>query len=127
LKQRGLRLGLLSNTLWPGSFHDSLLERDGLAELFDARLYTSEMEFTKPHPEAFRAILDQIGVADPGSAVFVGDRLWDDIFGAKQAGLRAVHRPRDTVPHYDVEPDAVISTLPDLLPLVDGWRVGSGT
>jgi putative hydrolase of the HAD superfamily len=122
LRERGLRIGLLSNTLWPGSFHDSLLERDGLVDLLDGRLYTSEMELTKPHPDAFMAILDRIGVDDPSAAAFVGDRLWDDIFGAKRAGLRAVHRPRDTVPHYDVEPDAVIQSLPDLLPLVDRWR-----
>jgi putative hydrolase of the HAD superfamily len=124
LKERGLRLGLLSNTLWPGSFHDSLLERDGLAELLDGVLYTSEMELTKPHPEVFRAILERIDIDDPGSAAFVGDRLWDDIFGAKRAGLRTVHRPRETVPHFDVTPDAVIASLTDLLPLVDGWRAG---
>jgi HAD superfamily hydrolase (TIGR01549 family) len=124
LRDRGLRLGLISNNLWPGSFHDSLLERDGLADLLDGVLYTSEMELTKPHPDAFRAILDLIGIDDPASAAFVGDRLWDDIFGAKRAGLRAVHRPRDTVPHFDVTPDAVIERLPDLLPLLDGWRLG---
>jgi putative hydrolase of the HAD superfamily len=121
LAERGLKVGLLSNTLWPGSFHDSLLARDGLGDLLDGVLYTSEMELTKPHPAAFRSILDLLGVDDPGTAVFVGDRLWDDIFGAKRAGLRAVHRPRDTVPHFDVTPDAVIRSLPELLTIVDGW------
>ena len=31
LRDRGLRIGLLSNTHWPRSFHEHFLERDGLA------------------------------------------------------------------------------------------------
>jgi len=123
LRQRGLRVGLLSNTHWPRPFHERFLERDGLAALIDARLYTSEMPFQKPHPSAFRAALDQLDVTDPDEAVFVGDRPWDDITGAQRVGMRAVLRPNsmitDTTP---VEPDAVIEALPDLVPLVDGWR-----
>jgi putative hydrolase of the HAD superfamily len=54
--------------------------------------------------------------------VFVGDRPWDDIYGAKRAGLKTVLRPSPTVPDYDVEPDAVIHDLPSLLEVVDRWR-----
>jgi putative hydrolase of the HAD superfamily len=122
LRDSGLRIGLLSNTLWPGSFHDQLLERDGLAELIDVRLYTSELHHTKPHPKVFEEILRLLGVDDPSEAVFVGDRPWDDIYGAKRAGLRTVLRPSPTVPDYDVEPDAVIHDLPSLLEVVAGWR-----
>jgi len=121
LRSRGLKLGLLSNTLWPGSFHESLLEADGLGAVLDERIYTSELHVTKPHPEAFHAILEALGVGEAGRAVFVGDRPWDDIFGAQRAGLRTVHRPRATVPSHDVEPDAVITELPELLTIVDLW------
>jgi putative hydrolase of the HAD superfamily len=122
LRDSGLRIGLLSNTLWPGSFHDHLLERDGLAELIDARLYTSEVHHTKPHPKVFEEMLRLLDVSDPSSAVFVGDRPWDDIYGAKRAGLKTVLRPSPTVPDYDVEPDAVIHDLPSLLEVVAAWR-----
>ena len=122
LKERGLKLGLLSNTLWPGSFHESLLEDEGLGAVLDERIYTSELHVTKPHPEAFEAILEVLGVSDPSRAVFVGDRPWDDIFGAQRAGLRTVHRPRSTVPPHDVEPDAVITELRELLAIVDRWQ-----
>jgi putative hydrolase of the HAD superfamily len=121
LKELGLRLGLLSNTLWPGSFHDGLLERDGLDRHLDAKLYTSEMPFTKPHGGAFGAILEALGIEDPGEAAFVGDRPWDDIYGAQNAGLRTVLRPNDLVPAYDVEPDARIDDLPSLIPVVESW------
>lgn len=121
LKERGLGVGLLSNTHWPRSFHEHFLERDGLAPYIDARLYSSEMTHTKPHPSAFERALDAVGVRDGRDAVFVGDRLYDDVFGASRVGMRTVHRPNGTVPAYDVEPDAVITTLPELLDLVDAW------
>ena len=126
LKERGLRTGLLSNTHWPRAFHEHFLARDGLAELIDARCYTSELTHTKPHPEAFRAVLDQLGVTDPATAVFVGDRPYDDVSGAKALGMRAVLRPNPAVPPFEVEPDATIHRLPELVGLVDRWSGGPG-
>src|SRR5690606_2573863 len=60
LRAQGIRTGLLSNTHWPADFHERMLERDGLAHLLDARVYTSDLKFTKPHPEAFQAALDAV-------------------------------------------------------------------
>lgn len=121
LKRRGLKVGLLSNTHWPRSFHEQFLARDGLAPYIDAELYTSELPYSKPHPTAFRAALDAVGVADPAAAVFVGDRPYDDIHGAQEAGMATVLRPHDAVPDYDVKPDAVITSLPELLAVLDRW------
>jgi putative hydrolase of the HAD superfamily len=121
LRDAGVRVALLSNTHWPRPFHEHFLERDGLVELIDARLYTSEMPFQKPHPSAFGAALDAVHVDDPGRAVFVGDRPFDDISGAKGVGMRAVLRANGSVPAYDVEPDAVIASLPELVEVVQGW------
>lgn len=121
LKGRGLKIGLLSNTHWPREFHEHFLARDGLADYIDARVYTSELTYSKPHASAFRAALDAVGVDDPARAVFVGDRAYDDVFGAQQAGMRAVLRPHPFVPGYDVEPDAVIGPLPELVEVLDRW------
>lgn len=121
LKARGLRTGLLSNTHWPREQHEHWLDRDGLLHLLDARVYTSDLEHVKPHPEAFRALLDEVGVA-PAEAVFVGDRLWDDIEGARRFGMRSVWIRNGEVPAYDVEPDAVVDHLDELVAVVDSWR-----
>jgi putative hydrolase of the HAD superfamily len=64
---------------------------------------------------------------DPAHCVFVGDRLFDDIYGAHQAGMRAVLLPHSDIPdvqrgHTDGTPDAVLERLGDLLTLVDDWR-----
>ncbi len=121
LRERGIAIGMLSNTHWPRAFHERFLERDHLAALIDARVYTSELPYMKPHELAFRAALDALGGPDPASTVFVGDRPFDDVHGARSVGMKTVLRPNPSVPPYDVEPDAVIDRLPDLVPLIDGW------
>ncbi|HSH23238.1 MAG TPA: HAD family hydrolase [Acidimicrobiales bacterium] len=121
LRQRGLRLGLLSNTHWPRAFHERFLERDGLAELLDARLYTSEMDHLKPHPSVFEQALATLEVTNPVAAVFVGDRPYDDVWGAQRAGMRGVLVANDHAPAWEVEPDAVITSLEELPGVVDAW------
>ena len=121
LREHGLQVGMLSNTHWPRAFHERFLERDGLAELIDARLYTSEMPFQKPHPSAFIAAADALGVR-PERAIFVGDRPWDDISGARDVGMKTVLRPNPAAPDIDgIVPDARLDWLPELLDLVDAW------
>ena len=115
LRAAGIRVAMLSNTHWPRAYHERFLARDGLADLIDARIYTSEFAYMKPHPSAFAAALAAVGVTDPARAVFVGDRPWDDIFGARRAGLRTALRTNPLVPGYAVEPDVEIERLSELL------------
>jgi len=126
LKRRGLVTGLLSNTHWPRDQHEHWLRRDGIADLLDARVYTSDLSHVKPHPEAFRALLSELNV-QPECAVFVGDRLWDDVNGARQLGMRTIWIRNTEVPHYDVEPDAVVDELGEIVDVVDGWLSAAAT
>jgi FMN phosphatase YigB (HAD superfamily) len=127
LRERGIRTGLLSNTHWPRRWHEHWLERDGLLDLLDVRVYTSDLVHLKPHPEAFRTVLGRLAEhtgrpLDPGEAVFVGDRPIDDISGAKNVGMRAVLLPNSAVPAGPVDPDAVAGELAQVLEIVDGWH-----
>jgi putative hydrolase of the HAD superfamily len=125
LRAAGVKIGVLSNTMWSRSMHEQVFIRDGVLELIDGAVYSSEIEWTKPHPEAFRAAMAAVGVTDPADCVFVGDRPYDDVFGAKRAGMRAVLVPNSDVPAWpEAEPDAVIGRLADLAPLIDAWRRG---
>ena len=65
LRERGLRIGVLSNTLWTRAAHEAVFARDGVLDLIDGAVYTSEIPWTKPHPEAFRAALDAVDVKEP--------------------------------------------------------------
>jgi HAD superfamily hydrolase (TIGR01509 family) len=125
LRRRGLRTGLLSNTHWPRDQHESWLARDGLLDLLDARVYTSDLDVVKPHEDAFRALLDAVGVG-PRDAVFVGDRPWDDVYGAARLGMPTVWIRNDDVPPYDVTPDAVIDSLDELVDVLDDLTARAG-
>jgi putative hydrolase of the HAD superfamily len=127
LRERRIRIGVLSNTAWRRARHEAIFVRDGVHHLIDGAVYTSEIPWVKPHPEAFRAAMAAIGVTDPTRCVFVGDRPFDDIYGAQQLGMRTVLIPHSHIPpvqrgHTDGVPDAVIQRLADLLPLIDAWR-----
>jgi putative hydrolase of the HAD superfamily len=122
LRRRGIRAGVLSNTIWPRAVHEQIFARDGISDLIDGAVYTSEIPWVKPHPEAFRAAMRAVGVPDPGSCVFVGDRPYDDVHGAKGVGMRAVLVPNSDVPGFDgAVPDAVITRLAELVRHLDTW------
>jgi HAD superfamily hydrolase (TIGR01549 family) len=126
LRERGLRLGVLSSTPWPRQWHEEWLRRDGVLDFFHATVWSSDLPWTKPHPTAFRAALEAVGVDDPSTAVYVGDRPYDDISGAKGVGMRAVLVPHSDIPPeqqvpVDVHPDAVLHRLADLPGLLAGW------
>jgi putative hydrolase of the HAD superfamily len=119
LRERGIRVGVLSNTLWPREWHEGYFRRDGVLHLLDGDAYTSELLWTKPSPEAFRAAMAAVGVSDPSRCVYVGDRLFDDVWGAHNAGLRAIHVPHSDIPpeqvgHTQGEPDAVAHELREI-------------
>jgi putative hydrolase of the HAD superfamily len=89
LRERGLLIGLLSNS-----------SRD-LAEFVahhrlqaDAVLTSHAHGKTKPHEAIFRAMLDLLGVP-AGEAVMVGDTIEDDIEGARAVGMQAVLLDRE--------------------------------
>ena len=126
LRERGIRVGVLSNTIWPRAWHEDFFRRDGVLDLIDGAVYTSEIPWTKPSPHAFRAALDAVGVADPARCVYVGDRLFDDVYGAHHAGLRAIHVPHSVIPveqvgHTEGEPDAVVDRLSEVADVVRDW------
>ncbi len=127
LRQEKIRVGVLSNTVWPRQWHEDIFVRDGIHHLIDGAVYTSEIPWTKPAPQAFHAAMAAVGVGEPSACVYVGDRLFDDIYGARNAGMRAVHLPHSDIPasqhgHAVGEPDAVVQRLRDLPDVITGWR-----
>jgi len=115
LKQRGVKLALISNTVWPGELHTRDLRRFGLDEFFDVFTYSSEVPHTKPHPGIFTQTLERLGNVPPAAAAHVGDRIVDDVQGAQRAGMKGIlkaHPRRVDAP--GIEPDARITHLHEL-------------
>ena len=127
LRERAIKVGVLSNTLWPRAHHEAVFARDGLLELIDGAVYSSELPVGKPHGDAFVAALTALGIDDPARAVFVGDRPWDDVHGAQLVGMRAILVPHSDIPDdqrgpVDGTPDAVVHRLLEVLDHVDAWN-----
>jgi putative hydrolase of the HAD superfamily len=126
LRSAGIKVGVLSNTIWPRAFHEAIFDRDGVRDLIDGDVYTSEIPWTKPSPHAFAAAMDAVRAPDPARCVYVGDRLFDDIWGAHNAGLRAIHVPHSDIPPEQVghsvgTPDAVVHRLLEIPDVVASW------
>ena len=130
IRAEGLKIGVLSNTIWSRRRHEDIFARDGVLELLDGAVYTSEIPYTKPHPEAFLAAMRAVGVADPSRCLFVGDRLFDDVWGAQNVGMRAAHVPHSAIPleqigHTEGAPDATVQRLFELPALIDSWNAAA--
>jgi putative hydrolase of the HAD superfamily len=120
LRERGLRLGLLSNTWWAAEWHNADLAAHGLSELLDELVYTSDLPHSKPHPSVFREVARRLGV-EPREAVMVGDRMIDDVAGAQAIGMLGIWKRNDATPvREDIKPDAIVETLADVPHLVPG-------
>ena len=61
LQRMEIRVGVLSNTIWSRAYHREVFARDGVLDLLDADVYSSEIHVVKPHPDAFRARLRRRG------------------------------------------------------------------
>jgi len=121
LRERGYRVGLLSNTWWAAEWHNADLAAHGLADLLDAIVYTSDLPHSKPHPSVFAEVASRLEM--PASAtVMIGDRQIDDVSGAKAAGMRGVWRRNDSgFPTSDVAPDAIVDRVSELPDVLRGW------
>jgi putative hydrolase of the HAD superfamily len=127
LHGRGLLLGCVTNTVLLESGILETLRRLGLLRYLDAVVVSSAMSYRKPHPSLFQRAIEALGVA-PHEAVFVGDRLVDDVGGAKGIGMRAVlthHYRQEPLEGASVAPDAVIRRLGELPDAIDRMEAES--
>lgn len=127
LKDRGYRLGLVSNTPWgtPDYLWENQVQRFSLEPYFEVRLFSSVFGLRKPDARIFQAALDGLGVP-AARAVFIGDNPEADILGAAGAGMRTVliERPgrpasqksaRRPVRQDPAKPDLRVKSLAELL------------
>jgi putative hydrolase of the HAD superfamily len=97
-RERGIRLGVVSNTSFSESIIRYELDKHGLADQLDVVVVSSEYAVRKPDPLLLDTAAARLGVI-PQRIWFVGDRLDTDIAGAKAAEMTAVwfniHEARD--------------------------------
>lgn len=122
VKAAGYKVGLVSNTMFPGEMHQADMARFGLLDHFDATVFSADVNKWKPNAEPFLHVLAALGMGAE-TAVYVGDDPASDMVGGRAAGMRTVYFPSSPRFHMPagVQPDGQINTLAELLPLLANW------
>lgn len=116
LRGLGLATALVSNAgMTTAPNLRLMLQHHGIDSLFDVRVFSDELQVAKPNPRIFEAAMEQLSLS-AGECAFVGDNPHNDIAGAIAAGLFAVQVGRKTRDGVNVEPQARIDTLAELIP-----------
>jgi putative hydrolase of the HAD superfamily len=96
------------------------LHKVGLLDYFDPIVVSGDHGYRKPDRRLFQLALDAIGVAAQ-HALYVGNDLHRDIFGAREVGMTTVKFESDQGAdvHLDCVPDYTITEFRDLLKILD--------
>ena len=118
LRERGFRLGMISNA---SSEMSGLWAESDLAALFDAVLFSADERMMKPDRRLYLRMAALLGV-NPEECVFVGDGAYGELQGAAAAGMAPV---LIRAPHDEWEHEGTIgwdgprvSSLSEVLALV---------
>ncbi len=85
LREKGLKLGLLSNTT---IFESAVLDKLGLRDLFDVTVFSWQKGNLKPSHDSFRHILGEFGVSER-EAIFVDDGK-KNVESAEALGMQGI-------------------------------------
>jgi putative hydrolase of the HAD superfamily len=122
LHRRGLLVGLVSNLFDPPPLARARLAALGVLERLDAVALSAEVGVRKPNAAIFEAALGALGV-DATEAVFVGDRVREDVGGAGALGMRTILATWFAVDGSSgPAPDARAGSPQDVLLYVDKWQ-----
>lgn len=110
LRDHGMKIGILSDA--QPAYVEGEMERLGIHPYLDLFIYSARFRFRKPDTRFFRWGLEKIGVS-ANEAVFIGDDMYRDIFGAQRVGMRTIYKPSPygCSYHEGCNPDEVITDL----------------
>ena len=94
----------------------TILEREGIAHLFETIVISDEVGWRKPKPVIFETALDRMKALRPAEALFVGDRADIDVIGARGVGMPTawINREATRLPTDMQPPDFEIRDLAEL-------------
>ncbi|MBQ4610707.1 MAG: HAD family hydrolase [Clostridia bacterium] len=127
LKDMGVRLAVISNTASLFQVFDTL-ENYGIRKYFDQVVISSIVSYRKPHVNAFKIALRQMGLS-ADECVYVGDTVARDVSGAIKAGFAKTIQiysfltaSRDAGLDGSIKPDYVIEDMNQIPQIVAELR-----
>ncbi|KUH34675.1 haloacid dehalogenase [Thermococcus celericrescens] len=127
LQRAGYRLGIITDGD-PIKQWEKILRLE-LDAYFDEVFISDYLGVKKPHRKIFEKALRKMKV-EPREAVMVGDRLYSDIYGAKQVGMKTVWfrygKYADRELEYLEYADSTVNSLDEILDIVRGLNLEEG-
>ena len=108
-------LAIISNIWSHKSAFEPILKKEGLFELFEEIIWSSQTPYIKPAPELFEMALEKLKM-QPQQTLYVGDNPKRDIVGATSVGMPVVYienKRRPLGPDHP-RPTRIISDLTQL-------------
>ncbi len=87
LKERGIRIGILSHVPWPGWACTEWYERQGWDQYVDFYSFSSDVGWIKPHEAHYQDALKQ-AKCRPEEILHIGDHPIRDVVGAREFGFQ---------------------------------------
>ncbi len=115
LKQRGLRLGIISNF---DSRLADVLHACELNQFFDSVHISTQVGAAKPDPAIFQAAIEHHAI-EPHQALHIGDSPHEDVEGALAVGMQAILLDRQ---NHHADNSSRITNLNQLLTMPGGSR-----
>lgn len=114
-KNKGCKIGLISNTIFPSSYHLQDMQSFNIYRYFDYMLFSSNCEYRKPHVSIYNDMLSALDIS-ADLAFFVGDRMEIDIVGANNAGIDSVLYKKEGREYADTsDAKLIINSLYELI------------
>ncbi len=116
LKEAGLKIGLISNTIFPDTNHIGDLKKFGIDSYFDFKIFSSNFGYRKPHKSIYEEAIRLSGFTAEQS-IFVGDRYEEDYLGPRKNGIFSILKLREGRQYPEPFPDDIvmINSLNELL------------
>ena len=124
------RMAMISNFGYAPALYDAL-DRFGVRSAFETIVVSVEVGWCKPHRMIFDQTFERMGVR-PSEALFVGDQIYLDVYGALSSGMDVVwiETPRQDsmawlpagVAEHMCKPTYTVRSISELVPLLENKR-----
>jgi len=110
------KIGLISNVWCKSEYFKEQLKKDGVFDLFDIIIFSSDHKSVKPSKKLFSIAIEHFGII-PDKIVYIGDNYKRDVVGSKNAGMKAilVNNSESSRITGDIKPDCIINKIEELV------------
>jgi putative hydrolase of the HAD superfamily len=103
LRDRGVRIGCVTNRVFGGPRFLEEMRELGLDKYFESTAVSCDVGYMKPHPKCYEYTLEEMKL-DPRETAMCGDSLRADVQGAQAIGMTAIwRRIRKADPPHEAE------------------------